>query len=63
MDSPTVHLFEHLKHLLNVVMVQEPSLRVSLVLLERDTERVCDVDCLPIVLTKEDADNALIRGA
>jgi hypothetical protein len=61
-DSRTVDLLEHLEHALDVVVVEEPGLRVLLVLLERDPERVRDVDRLPVVLAEQDADDALRRA-
>jgi hypothetical protein len=62
-DSRTVDLLEHLEHALDVVVVEEPRLAVLLVFLERDAERVRDVDRLPVVLAQEHADNALVRCA
>lgn len=41
-------------------MVQEPRLRILLILFERDTEGVGDVDGLAVVLPKEDADDPLL---
>jgi hypothetical protein len=51
-----VHLLEHAKHVLEVVVVGEPDPRVLVVLLERDREAVCDVHhpCLAV--------RALARG-
>ena len=40
----TVHFLEHVVHALDVIVIEEPCLRVLLVLLERDTEGVGDVD-------------------
>lgn len=47
----TVHLPEHIIHAFNVVVVEEPGLWVLLILLERDTEGVGDVDSLAVVLS------------
>ena len=56
----TVDLLEHLPHALDVVMVQEPCLRVLLILLKGYAERVGDVDCLSGVLPEEDTDYAFV---
>ena len=40
----TVHFLEHVIHALDVVVIEEPCLRVLLVLFERDTEGIGDVD-------------------
>lgn len=44
-------------------MVQEPRLRVLLVLLERNPERVRHIDRLAVVLTQENAYDALRRAS
>ena len=58
----TVDLLEHVPHSLDVVVVEEPCLWVLLVFLERNAERVRDVDRLAVVLSEEHADYTL-RGA
>ena len=55
----TVHLLEHLVHPLDIIMIQEPRLRILLVLLERDPKRVRYIDRFAVVLPQEDADDSL----
>ena len=54
----TIDLFEHLEHALDIVVVEEPRLGVLVVLLERNPERVGDVDRLARVLTEQHAHDA-----
>ena len=61
-DSPTVDLLEHLPHAIYIVVVQKPSFRILVILLKWNTEGICDVDGLPVVLSKEDANYAFIRA-
>lgn len=58
-NSRTIHLLKHLEHPINIIMVQKPRLRVLLVLLERDPERVRHIDRLAVVLPQENAYDAL----
>ena len=56
----TINLLEHLPHPLDVVVIQEPCLWVSLVFFEGDTKGVGDVHCLAVVLAQEDTDYAFV---
>ena len=51
MRKRTVDFLEHLEHRLDIIVVQEPRLGIPIVLLERHTERIRDVDRSPVVLT------------
>lgn len=62
-ERRTINLLEHLVHLLNIIVVQEPCLAVFFVFFEWDAERVGDVDGLAIVLAKQHANNAFVRVA
>ena len=62
-DSPTVDLLEHFPHALDVVVVQEPSLWVLLILFEGYTKGIGDVDCLPVILPQKDTDYAFIGSS
>lgn len=55
----TVHLLKHLIHPLDIIMIQEPRLRILLVLLERDPKRVRYIDGFAVVLPQEHADDSL----
>ena len=55
----TVHLLEHLPHPFDVIMIQEPRLRVLLVLLEGDTEGIGNVYRLAVILAEKDPDDTL----
>ena len=61
-DSPTIDLFEHLPHAFNVVVVEEPCLRVPFILFKGYSKRVRDVDCLAVVLPEQHADDPLRRA-
>ena len=48
----TIHFLEHLPHRFNIVVIEEPSLAVVLVLFKGHCERVRHVDDLSVVLAE-----------
>lgn len=55
----TIHFLEHLKHTLDVVMVQEPRARIALILLKWYSKTVCHIDRLTMILTEQHAYDTL----
>ena len=55
----TVDLLEHLPHRLDIIMIEESSFAVILILFERRREGVRHVDDLAVVLSQKYAYNAL----
>ena len=55
----TIYLLEHLPDSLNVVMIQEPSFAILLILFKWYGERVRHVHDLAVVLTQQDAYGSL----
>jgi len=59
----TIDLFEHLEHTLDIVVIEEPRLGILVILLERYSKRVGDVDRLAVILTKQYAHDTFRRAA
>lgn len=57
----TVDLFKHLKHGLDIVVIEKPSFAVLLIFLKGNPVRICHIYSLAIVLTKKHADNTFMR--
>jgi hypothetical protein len=59
----TIDLLEHLKHALDIIMVQKPRFAIFFILFEWNTKRIGNVYYLAIVLSKKDANDSFVRVA
>lgn len=51
-DRRTIDFLEHLPHSFNIIVIEEPSLRILLILFEGNSEGVGDIHGLSVVLTE-----------